>query len=147
MRKSTDDKEERRRREHIEMIFQEMCRDEGKLPSVEERALLHDALQPFFELDELPTHPILALQSSLSEVDNPKANRMSLLLRRFSFGSAFGDFFDNPHPLELKDSVVTFDLKGLKEFDDLLRVVELVVVPRDLAEFKRAKSIHLYCSR
>lgn len=127
MRKSTDDKEERRRREHIELIFQEMCRDEGKLPSVEERALLHDALQPFFELDELPTHPILALQTSLSEVDNPKAKRMSLLLRRFSFGSAFGDFLDNPHPLELKDSVVTFDLKGLKEFDDLLRVVELIL--------------------
>ncbi len=127
MRKSKDEKEERRRREHIELIFQEMCRDEGKLPSVEERALLHDALQSFFELEDLPDHPILSLQTFLASSDNPKAKRLSLLLRRFSFGSAFGDFLDNPHPLELKDSVVTFDLKGLKEFDDLLRVVELIL--------------------
>jgi conjugal transfer ATP-binding protein TraC len=127
MQKSPNEKEERRRREHIELIFQEMCRDEGKLPSVEERALLHDGLVSLFESDSLPEHPILALQQKLSTSESSKAKRLSLILRRFSYGSAFGDFLDHSHPLELNDSMVTFDLKGLKEFEDLLRVVELIL--------------------
>lgn len=127
MKRSSDEKEERRRREHIELVFQEMCRDEGKLPSIEERAILHDQLEAFFVADELPEHPIRALQEKLSELGDPKAKRLSLLLRRFAHGSAFGDFLDHSCPLEINDSIVTFDLKGLKEFDDLLRVVELIV--------------------
>ncbi len=125
--KQSDEKDERRRREHIELVFQEMCRDEGKLPSVEERAILHDTLEKVFELDILPKHPILYLQQELAKTPNDKAKRLSILLRRFSHGSAFGDFLDHPAPLELNDSVITFDLKGLKEFEDLLRVVELIL--------------------
>jgi conjugal transfer ATP-binding protein TraC len=127
MSRSLDEKEERRRREHIELVFQEMCRDEGKLPSIEERAILHDQLLGFFEAKELPEHPIRALQDKLLEIEDPKAKRLALLLRRFAHGSAFGDFLDHSSPLEINDSIVTFDLKGLKEFDDLLRVVELIV--------------------
>ncbi len=127
MTKKADEIQERQRRQHIELVFQEMCRDDGRLPSLEERALLSDSLKTLFELEQLPARPICHLKDMLAQSEDPAGRRLSLLLRRYAYGSAYGDFLDHPHPIELNDSVITFDLKGLKEFEDLSRVVELIL--------------------
>lgn len=127
MPKSSNENEERRRREHIEVIFREMCRDEGKLPSIEERAILSEALEPLFEADKLPEHPIQDLSQNLLATNNPKANRLALLLRRWAYPNFFGSFLDNANPLQISDDVITFDLKGLQEFEELSRVVQLII--------------------
>lgn len=127
MPKVGNEGEERRRREHIEIIFREMCRDEGKLPSIEERAILSEALEPLFEAKKLADHPIQELSRRLSEREDPKAKRLALLLRRWAYPNFFGSFLDNSNPLEISDDVVTFDLKGLQEFEELSRVVQLII--------------------
>lgn len=127
MARSENEAEERRRREHIEIIFREMCRDEGKLPSVEERAILSEALEPLFEADSLPEHPIQSLSQELSTRKDPKAIRLGLLLRRWAYPNFFGSFLDHSSPLEISEDIVTFDLKGLQEFEELSKVVELII--------------------
>lgn len=124
---SSDEKEERRRRAHIRLIFQEMLRDEGKLPSVEERALLHEALEPLFNLPTLPAHPITEVKKFLENLHDDKAKRLALLLKPWCAGEFFGTFVDHPEPLQIEDDIITFDLKGLKEFPDLSRVLELII--------------------
>jgi len=127
MAKTGDEKEDRRRRAHIQLVFQEMLRDEGRLPSVEERALLQDVLEPLLDRDELPAHPISWVRDELLKNGNPKAQRLSLLLRPWCHTEFFGSFVDHPQPLNIDDDIVTFDLKGLKEFPDLSRVLELII--------------------
>lgn len=127
MPRSKNETEERRRREHIEIIFREMCRDEGKLPSVEERAILSEALEPLFEAETLPEHPIQTLSQQLSNRKDAKAIRLGLLLRRWAYPNFFGSFLDHATPLEISEDIITFDLKGLQEFEELSRVVELII--------------------
>lgn len=127
MPKVNNESEERRRREHIEIVFREMCRDEGKLPSIEERAILSEALEPLFEAEKLPEHPIQSLCQKLLARNDSKAKRLALLLRRWAYPNFFGSFLDNSNPLEISDDIVTFDLKGLQEFEELSRVVQLII--------------------
>lgn len=127
MPKFDNEMEERRRREHIEIVFREMCRDEGKLPSIEERAILSDTLEPLFAQEKLPEHPIQSLCEKLLDRKDEKAKRLALLLRRWAYPNFFGSFLDNSNPLEISDDIITFDLKGLQEFEELSRVVQLII--------------------
>lgn len=127
MEKSDDPAEERRRREHIEIVFGEMLRDENRLPSIEERALLKQALQPFLDADVVPERPITAVRNKLKEMDPVLAKRLILLLDRWCYPSFFGDFLDNPVAIGSSHKIVNYDLKSLNEFEDLSRVVQLII--------------------
>ncbi|MDB5038593.1 MAG: hypothetical protein JWQ35_2121 [Bacteriovoracaceae bacterium] len=127
MERSKDPSEEKRRREHIQMIFVEMLRDENKIPSIEERGYLHEVLEHFFELEELPEHPIKAVQTELLKRFPEQSRKLYLLLERWAYPSFFGDFLDHPLPLKNENDILNFDLKGLSEFDDLSRVVQLII--------------------
>jgi len=121
--KSKDEKEELQRMKHIELILSEMCRDEGKLPSLEERAILSECLEVLCK-SKLPEFPLTALRELLVEKGE---KRLSLLLKRWCKGSFYGQFLDNKSELRVDRDVINFDLRGLKEFEDLRRVVELII--------------------
>lgn len=124
--KEPSPQDERKRRAQVELIFQEMLRDEGRLPPIEERALLSDTIAPLFA-GELPERPVSWVREQLASNNHPSAERLSLLLKSWCYPDFFGSFVDTNHHLELSDDVVTFDLKGIKEFADLSRVIELVI--------------------
>jgi hypothetical protein len=124
---SKNAQEESRRREHIQMVFWEMLRDENRLPSVAARGLLHEILNPYFESAQLPPHPISAIRDSLKALSHPEATRMALLLDRWCQPSFFGQFLDHSEPLPDTGRTVMFDLKGLVDFEDLSRVVQLIL--------------------
>lgn len=130
--------DERKRRAQVELIFQEMLRDEGKLPPIEQRALLSDTLAPLFDQD-LPERPVSWLRDQLASHRHPAAERLSLLLKPWCYPDFFGSFVDTNHHLELSDNVVTFDLKGIKEFADLSRVIELVITAAIWAALRRGR--------
>lgn len=124
--KQTDAQQERKRRAQIELIFQEMLRDEGKLPNIHERALLSEILEPIFE-KELPERPIQWVREQLQNSLAPEAKKMQLLLKRWAYPEFFGSFTDTNQSIDLSDDVICFDLKGIKEFPDLSRVIELII--------------------
>ncbi|MBX3023009.1 MAG: ATP-binding protein [Bdellovibrionales bacterium] len=125
--KSSDSKEERLRRQHVFQIFLEMTRVDGQLPAIEVRHLLSEELRALFELDRLPDRPISAVVQSLAKKSSREAQRLSLLLQPWAGQGFFAQFLDNDRVLTSNDRVLTFDLKGLTEFEDLSRVVQLVV--------------------
>jgi hypothetical protein len=122
-----DSKDESRRREHIQMVFWELLRDEGRLPSIEARGVLKEILNPYFEMDVLPIHPISAIRDDLKHRQGSLAKRLSLLLDRWCYPSFFGQFLDTNAHLSLQNRVVMFDLKGLNDFEDLSRVTQLIL--------------------
>lgn len=124
---SSDPKEERLRRQHIYQIFLEMTRVDGQLPSVELRHLLSESLDKIFEMAKLPEFPISHLVQKLSEQNSDAAKRLVLLLQPWTKNSFFGQFLDNSHAAATEGRILTFDLKGLTEFEDLSRVVQLIV--------------------
>lgn len=124
--KAKESQDERRRRAQVELIFQEMLRDQGNLPRIEERALLSEVLEPLFEM-ELPERPVSWVRDQLQESNHRCAEKLSLLLKPWCYPNFFGSFVDTRESLDLSDDVVTFDLKGIKEFSDLSRVIELVI--------------------
>jgi len=124
---SKDVREESRRREHIQMVFWELLRDENRLPSVEARGLLREVLEPYLDSAALPEHPISAVRDDLKAIAGPEARRMALFLERWCSPSFFGEFLDHNEPVQSENSVVMFDLKGLNDFEDLSRVVQLIV--------------------
>jgi len=125
--KNKDPTEERMRRQHIFQIFLEMTRVDGKLPPIEVRHLLNEQLEVLFEKDKLPDRPISYLLEVLSKVQTSEARRLQLLLEPWGKNSFYSQFLDNSKALTLDDKVLTFDLKGLTDFEDLSRVVQLIV--------------------
>ncbi len=126
--KSSDAKEERMRRQHVHQIFLEMIRIDGELPSIELRHLLSEILREVFEMDSIPERPITYLVDQLSKNPGREARRLSLLLQPWSYRNGFfGQYLDNNRIVALDDPVLAFDLKGLTEFEDLSRVVQLIV--------------------
>ncbi len=125
--KSSDLKEERLRRQHIFQIFLEMVRIDGKLPPIEIRHLLQESLSELFDSETLPARPISFILQKLSELETPEAHRLHMLLQPWGQSGFFGQFLDNNKAPTVDDRVLTFDLKGLTEFEDLSRVVQLIV--------------------
>ena len=125
--KSKDPGEERMRRQHIFQIFLEMCRIDGQLPSIEVRHQLSESLEIIFEMEKLPEHPISYLISLLGQVSSKEARRLIMLLERWAKNNFFGQFLDNDKVVGNSGSILAFDLKGLTEFEDLSRVVQLIV--------------------
>lgn len=123
---SDDPGEERMRRQHILQIFLEMTRIDGRLPAIEIRHLLQEQLDHLLDLDSLPAKPISYLCERLQDVDSPEARRLRMLLSTWSSGP-YGQFLDNNRPPIGEGRILTFDLKGLTEFEDLARVVQLIV--------------------
>jgi len=124
--KQADEQQERKRRAQIELIFQEMLRDEGKLPNIHERALLSEVLEQLFE-KELPERPIQWVRAQLHKMESEEAKKMKILLKRWAYPEFFGSFTDTSKSIDLSDDVICFDLKGIKEFPDLSRVIELII--------------------
>lgn len=127
MDQCSNTKDESRRREHIQMVFWELLRDEGRLPSIEARGVLKEILEPYFEMKELPEHPISAIRNDLKARSGSLAKRLALLLDRWCYPSFFGQFLDTNVSLSLDHRAVMFDLKGLNDFEDLSRVVQLIL--------------------
>jgi hypothetical protein len=125
--RSDDPKEERLRRQHVFQIFLEMLRVDGNLPPLETRHLLQDKLNEVFEMDRLPKHPISHIMERLQEEASPEARRLRVLLRPWTKDSFNGQFLDNAKTRESAGRILTYDLKGLSEFEDLSRVVQLIV--------------------
>lgn len=122
-----DQNEERMRQQHTLQIFLEMTRIDGQLPPIETRHLLSEQIEKIYSLTELPSHPISYLIESISQIQTPEARRLTMLLRPWSQHQFFGQFLDNNKILSQSEHILTFDLKGLTEFDDLARVVQLIV--------------------
>lgn len=125
--KSINPEEERMRRQHIFQIFLEMVRLDGQLPSIEIRHLLSESLEELFEKDLLPKHPVTHLIETISKIKSPEAHRLVMLLEPWKKNNYFGQFIDNNKILTTKDKILTFDLKGLTDFEDLSRVVQLII--------------------
>lgn len=124
--KQTEAQDERKRRAQVEIIFYEMLRDQGQLPQIEERALLSEVLEPLFEGD-IPERPVSWVRDRLSKLGGLNAKRLSLLLKPWCYPSLFGSFVDTNQSLDLSNDIITFDLKGIKEFSELSRVIELII--------------------
>lgn len=122
--KSTDSVAESKRREYIQWVFWEMMRDQDQLPSIEERAALKEVLTPFFNADLLPKHPISAIRD---ELKGRNLQRLALLLDRWCAPSFFGNFLDSNVAMQFDSPLMTFDLKGLNDFGELSRVVQLII--------------------
>lgn len=134
---SDDIKEERIRRQHILQIFLEMTRVDGQLPEIEVRHLLSKLLDPMLDMKALPERPISALMERLAERTEPEAKRLSILLQGWA-GNSFGaQFLDNNRRMTNEDRILTFDLKGLTEFEDLARVVQLILCASLWARVRR----------
>jgi conjugal transfer ATP-binding protein TraC len=124
---SSDSKEERLRRQHIYQIFLEMTRVDGQLPSIEIRHMLFECLAELFAMEHLPVHPISYLIAQIEKINSSDAHRLAMLLKPWGEGSFFGQFLDNDKVITSDERILTFDLKGLTEFQDLSRVVQLIV--------------------
>lgn len=135
--KATDENEEQVRRRHIFQIYLEMVRIDGSLPSVEIRHLLLQGLISLFEMDRLPEYPTSTLIDALGEVKTSDSERLKLLLQPWSRNGFFGQFLDNNKPATSDGRILTFDLKGLTEFEDLSRVVQLIVCASLWARIRR----------
>lgn len=135
--KSEDQNEERTRRQHIFQIFLEMTRVDGALPPIEIRHLLFEELTELFNLNSLPEHPITHLIERLQRQQSGDARRLVLLLQPWGQEGFFGRFLDNNIVSEIGDRVMTFDLKGLTEFEDLSRVIQLIVCSSLWARIRR----------
>lgn len=122
--KSDDPIAESRRREHIQIVFWEMMRDQDQTPSIEEKAILKEVLTPFFEANLLSKNPVSAVRAELVARG---MKRLALLLDRWCAPSFYGNFIDSNATLEFDDRLITFDLKGLNDFGDLSRVVQLII--------------------
>lgn len=125
--KCEDPKEERMRRQHIFQIFLEMTRSEGQLPSLEIRHLLSECLNQILDKENLPIRPISFLIELVKQTNTQEALRLAMLLDPWSGDSFFGQFLDNDKVVNGGEHILTFDLKGLTEFQDLSRVVQLIV--------------------
>ncbi|PIT99306.1 MAG: hypothetical protein COT74_09890 [Bdellovibrionales bacterium CG10_big_fil_rev_8_21_14_0_10_45_34] len=125
--KSDNSKEETIRRQHIFQIFLEMIRFDGKSSSVEIRHLLWEKLTDLFEMKELPRRPISYLIDELSGPRSEEEKKLAMLLEPWGKGSFFAQFLDTDASIPLDQDIMTFDLKGLTEFEDLARVVQLIV--------------------
>lgn len=137
--KNHDSNEEGIRRQHIFQIFLEMCRVDGKLPNIELRHLLNESLEELFELEELPLKPITYLIDELRKSSNPLARHLIMLLEPWGLNGFFAQFLDNNIPIISEDRIVTFDLKGLTDFEDLSRVVQLIVCSSLWARIRQTK--------
>lgn len=136
--KSSDPNEERLRRQHILQIFLEMTRIDGQLPAIEIRHLLSESLGELFEKETLPEHPISHLIDSISKIKTREAQRLVMLLESWGRNSYFGQFLDNNKSIINNDRILTFDLKGLTDFEDLARVVQLIVCASLWARIRQA---------
>jgi hypothetical protein len=135
--RAEDPKEERLRRQHIFQIFQEMVRVDGALPAIEIRHLLRAQLDELFDAEELPEKPITALVENLGQVATPEARRLQLLLQPWSRQGFFAQFLDHRAMPAAEENLLTFDLKGLTDFEDLSRVVQLIVCASLWARIRR----------
>lgn len=138
LNKESDPSEERMRRQHILQIFLEMTRIDGALPSVEVRHLLTEQLESIFEMDELPAHPISYLVEQVEQRGGREGRRLGLLLRAWKIDSFYGQFLDHAESQNVESSIMTFDLKGLTEFEDLARVVQLILCASLWARVRRS---------
>jgi hypothetical protein len=136
--KSDDPDEERMRRQHILQIFFEMTRLDGQLPSIEIRHLLSECLSELLDNEHLPKHPVSYLIEKLSDIQTPESRRLAMLLNLWKKENYFGQFIDNNKPLELNNKILTFDLKGLTDFEDLSRVVQLIICSSIWAKVRQA---------
>ena len=137
--KNDDPNEEKLRRQHIFQIFLEMTRNEGQLPEIEIRHLLYQTLERIFIQQNLPQKPISYLVEELKSEINPVAKKLIMLLQPWSGDSYYAQFLDNNHTETTmnRDSVLTFDLKGLTDFTDLSRVIQLIVCARLWARIRQ----------
>lgn len=124
---SDDPKEERLRRQHILQIFLEMVRVDGGLPPPEVRHLLQDELEKLFNLKSLPERPVTAMLSGLAADSSEEAKRLRVLLRPWAYENFNGQFLDNARLLDHSARILTYDLKGLNDFPDLSRVIQLTL--------------------
>lgn len=140
--KSDDPKEEQIRRHHILQIFLEMLRVDNQLPTIEVRHLLQENLSGLFEMEELPEHPITYLIQRLEKIEGSDARRLRMLLQPWKKGEFSGQFLDNRARPLTEDRILAFDLKGLTEFEDLSRVVQLIVCASLWARIRRNSLKH-----
>ncbi len=127
LKKSPDSDEERMRRKHIFQIFLEMTRLDGQLPAIEVRHLLSEVLDGLFQKETLPKNPITYIIEKLKKNPTEEAKRLIMLLEPWKKENYFGQFIDTDKPLKMDNKILTFDLKGLTDFEDLSRVVQLII--------------------
>lgn len=138
--KNADPKEEKMRRQHIFQIFLEMARVDGQLPPIEIRHLLSECLNELFERDQLPARPISHLMEMVSKIQTSEAYRLGMILEPWGRNSFFGQFVDNNKVPAIQDRIITFDLKGVTEFEDLSRVIQLIVCASLWARIRQSGS-------
>ncbi len=123
----TDPIEEKMRRQHIYQIFLEMTRVDGQLPAIEIRHLLMEVLEELFSLDQVPERPVSFLIDKLDTLKTPEARRLQMLLEPWGKENFFAQFLDNAKIPTFDERILTYDLKGLTDFEDLSRVVQFIV--------------------
>ena len=135
--RSDDPDEEQLRREHVLQIFLEMTRVDGKLPEIEVRAVLREELAHLLDRTDVIEHPISELVDRLNVAGTREATRLSVLLEPWAHGSFNARFLDNGETLDVNERILTFDLKGLTDFGDLGRVVQLIICASLWAKIRR----------
>lgn len=134
---SEDSLEENLRRQHIFQVFLEMVRIDGHLPSIEIRQKLSEVLDRIFALGELPARPISFLNTLLEQDASAEAQRLRLLLRPWCGDGYLARYLDTNKGISVDERLLAFDLKGLSDFDDLSRVVQLIICAHLWARIRR----------
>ncbi len=137
--KNSDSHSEKLRRQHIQNIFLEMTREQGTLPSIEVRELLFDQIDELLDASRLPSHPITHMVNQLKTINTENSIYLSLLLKPWCKDQFYGQFLDHKESFNLKDQIITFDLKGLNDFNDLARVVQLIICSSLWSKVREAK--------
>jgi conjugal transfer ATP-binding protein TraC len=93
----------------------------GKL----ERSLLEESIMKVYEDHELPrlTHLMNALISHTS----PEMQKLGKILKMWCGDTPYGKFLDTPTQINLENSLISFDLKGLGNYPDLQSVCLFVL--------------------
>lgn len=139
--KCSDKMEESLRRQHVYQIFLEMLRIDGQLPQLEIRHLLKEKLENLLDLDQLPTHPISYLCEHLKKIQTLDAKRLSLLLEPWTSKNFFGNFLDTNQMMNPRGAILAFDLKGLTDFEDLSRVLQMILCSMLWAKIRQSSGV------
>jgi len=106
----------------IELMTKE--EDVARLPKLE-RAEIEEAIQRVYESSTNPT--LSNLREILLEHPDTEIRRYGRILTPWCGDTPFGKFVDRPTNIELNNSIVAFDLKGMESYPDLQAVCLFII--------------------
>lgn len=103
-----------------------------------ERAEIESAIETVYAESKRPC--LSDLRKILLEHTDPAIKRYGRILTPWCGTTGFGSFVDQPTNIELKRSIVCFDLKGMESYPDLQAVVLFIITDFVWREVQRDRS-------